>query len=302
MTPLSQNVVVLAEGLVLSDSQRSLLNRGLTFVPTLDLCKDQKTQLQLDLQHYHRRVKLAAYFGDLDRQDPPPFTTHSNWVPPSDQLPPEVPALIKKDQKDFHKYYKTYREKPNLSEEEEKALKELVRNKQIVIKPADKGSAIVILSRAQYIMEANRQLNDTQYYKKLEKPIFLQTVPLVHSILDNLYKKKYITGKQRTYLKGEVEPGPRKFYILPKIHKDPEKWTVPFKIPPGRPIVSDCGSETYQTEEFIDHFLNPLSIKHPSYIKDTYHFIGIIKQLKIPLNSFFFTIDIDSLYTNIETK
>ncbi|XP_045897466.1 uncharacterized protein LOC123964654 [Micropterus dolomieu] len=87
--------------------------------------------------------------------------------------------------------------------------------------------------------------------------------------------------------------------MLPKIHKDPAGWSKPHEIPPGRPIVSDCSSETYYTAEFIDHFLNPLSIRHASYIKDTYDFVERIKQISIPLNAFLFTMDIDSLYTNI---
>lgn len=302
---MSQNIIVLAKNFSLSKPQWALLNKGLSFIPTIDVIKNQKTQLLLDIQNYHRKVKLAAYFNKGRTQEETqrkPFMPTSGWNPPPEKLPPEVNFLIKKDQKDFKKHFKVHMEKPNLSQEEQKALQELIQNKHIVIKPADKGSAVVILSRDQYIFEATRQLDDGTYYDKLEEPIFLKTVPIVHQIIDSLYKKKYIDAKQKQYLKGNCEPRARKFYILPKIHKQPEKWTIPFQIPPGRPIVSDCGSETYQTAEYIDYYLNPLSIKHPSYIKDTYHFISIIKSLKIPVNSYFFTIDINSLYTNIDTK
>lgn len=260
------------------------------------------------MQNYHRKLKLAAYFDNKinkkikNKNNKLHFTSPSIWIPPQNKLPPEINFLIKKDQKDFNKYFIEHEEKPNLSLEEEKALKELIKNKHIIIKPADKGSAIVILGRDQYIMEAKRQLQDKKYYIKLQQPIYLKTVPEVHEILDNLCKKKFINNKQKQYLKGDFEPRPRRFYILPKIHKAPDKWTVPFKVPPGRPIVSDCGSETYQTAEYIDHFLNPLSVKHTSYLKNTYHFIELIKNLKVPPNSFFFTIDIDSLYTNIDTE
>lgn len=80
---------------------------------------------------------------------------------------------------------------------------------------------------------------------------------------------------------------------------DPHKWTVPFEIPQGRPIVSDCGSETYLTAEFLDYYLNPLSIKHPAYVKDTYHFVNIVSNLNLPPQFFFFSMDVASLYTNI---
>ena len=300
---VSQNVIVLAKNFSLSGTQLSLLNRGLTFIPTIDLLKDQKTQLKLDFQNYHRRIQLAAYFGNTPQQArAPSFTSASFWTPPPERLPPEIKFLIKKDQIDFEKHFTLHQEKPNLSQEEQNALKELIKNKHIVIKPADKGSAVVIMGREQYILEATRQLNDNTYYTKLKEPIYPQAVPIVHQIINTLHSKKYINAKQKQYLKGDYEPRPRRFYMLPKIHKEPQKWTVPFEIPPGRPIVSDCGSETYQTAEYIDHFLNPLSVKHLSYIKDTYHFIHLIKNLKIPVSSFFFTIDVDSLYTNIDTK
>jgi len=124
-------------------------------------------------------------------------------------------------QNDFKRLYKPYKEKPNLSKMEVKALTELMNNKHIVIKPADKGSAVVVLGRDQYIKEVYRQLNNNTYYKKLSEPIYLQTVPMVQDILDRLQKDKFITGKQKTYLKGETQPRPRGFYILPKIHKEP---------------------------------------------------------------------------------
>ena len=157
----------------------------------------------------------------------------------------------------------------------------------------------MILSREQYIIEVERQLKDAIYYRKLDKPIYLDTIKLVTNIIDSLLRGKYINKKQHRYLIGEEEPRPRRFYILPKIHKDPATWTVPFEIPPGRPIVSDCGSETYYTAEYLDYFLNPLSTKHPSYIKDTYHFVDIVKQLIVPSNCYLFSMDVKSLYTNI---
>lgn len=54
--------------------------------------------------------------------------------------------------------------------------------------------------------------------------------------------------------------------------------------------------------EYIDYFLQPLSIIQPSYVKDTYQFIEMVKKLKIPQNSWFFSTDVDNLYTNIDIK
>ena len=111
-----------------------------------------------------------------------------------------------------------------------------------------------------------------------------------------------MNSKQRQYLIGADSPRARRFYLLPKIHKDRASWNKSGEIPPGRPIVSDCNSETYFTTEYIEYFLNPISQKHPSYLKDSYDFIEKVGQLQIPPTAFLFTMDVDSLYTNIETK
>lgn len=301
---VDRNVVVLAKNFRPTQAQLDLLGKGLTFVPTLDLGKNQKNQLGMDVQNYHRKIKLADFFrnSNSDRQKPLPFTPPSLWSPPETHIHIEINNLVQKDNLEFNKVLKFGRESPNLTVEEVKALRQLRANKHIVIKAADKGSAVVVMGRDQYVLEVERQLNDATYYRRLDGPIFHTTIPLVHSILDTLKDKKFINKKQHTYLKGEKNPRERRFYILPKIHKDPDKWTIPHEIPPGRPIVSDCGSETYQTAEFIDYYLNPLSVIHPSYLKDTYHFIDIIRTLKIPRNAIFFSADVDSLYTNIDIQ
>lgn len=298
----SGNVIVLAKNFRPTHAQWTLLNRGLTFIPALDANKDQKTQLQLDMQKYHRKLKLVAYFRKNNKREPRPFMPTSTWNPPPDKIPTPVHNLVEQDKKDFKQLYRRFPERTNLSRTEVKALRDLMHEKRIVIKPADKGSAVVIMGREQYVREASRQLNDETYYKKLEGPIYPQTIPIVHNIINSLYWSKFINKKQSQYLKGAEQPRERRFYILPKVHKEPEKWNPPFEMPPGRPIVSDCNSDTYRTAEYIEYFLHPLSIKHPSYVKDTYHFIEMVRNLKIPTNSFFFTIDIVSLYTNIDTE
>ena len=187
-----------------------------------------------------------------------------------------------------------------MTQQELSALKQLKENKNIVIKPADKGSSVVILSQESYRSEAFRQLNNTDHYKPLEDTIAPQNATKIDEILLQLLDQKHIDSKQLEYLRPPPEPRARYFYLLPKIHKPVESW--PLKdTPPGRPIVSDCGSESHASAELLDHFLKPLSNKHPSYIKDTYDFLDKIKTTKITEGAFFFTMDVESLYTNIET-
>lgn len=155
------------------------------------------------------------------------------------------------------------------------------------------------MDRQQYVLEANRQLANTNHYKPIPQSIQLQTQNQLRAITQSLYNKKYITAKQKNFLFGPDNPRPRQFYLLPKIYKDPNTWTIPFEVPPSRPIVSDCNRATYNISQYIEHYLSPLSIKQPSYLKDTYHFLDKIRPMAVPVHSHLFTIDIDSLYTNI---
>ena len=50
-----------------------------------------------------------------------------------------------------------------------------------------------------------------------------------------------------------------------------------------------------------NYYINPLSHLHPSYVKDTYTFVNKLKHLIVPENTFIFSIDVDSLYTYIDT-
>ena len=55
---------------------------------------------------------------------------------------------------------------PNLCKEEHSALQDLMKDKNIIIKPADKGSAIVIWSRGDYLKECNQHLSNKNIYEK----------------------------------------------------------------------------------------------------------------------------------------
>lgn len=56
----------------------------------------------------------------------------------------------------------------NLTWSEQKALNDLQQIDNIIIIKANKGGAVVIWNTDDYIADANRQLNETSSYKKLE--------------------------------------------------------------------------------------------------------------------------------------
>ncbi len=304
MNPINSQdkLIVNLSSSTLSTEQRAVLLRGLSFVPTPKNVRTQKLELLQGLQKYHRRLKLETFFErKKSNKKKLPFTHGSEWTPTLSSLPPHVRSLIRADNYAFSHLNWGLIEKQNLTTREKQAIKELEKNNKLVIKPADKGNAVVLMNKEDYLWEGKRQLEVKDHYKPLTAPMYPQTSLEIRNILEEMCDKGVISGKQKNYLLGSGTPRPRRFYLLPKIHKDPENWSKAFKIPPGRPIVSDCDSESYYTAEFIEYFLGPISQKHESYLKDTYDFLQKTKNILVPTDSLLFTMDIDSLYTNIET-
>ena len=99
-------------------------------------------------------------------------------------------------------------------------------------------------------------------------------------------------------LSTDKKPG--KFYQIFKVHKKHEKPN----LPPGRPIVSGCGSITEKISQFIDYHAKDLVPLIPSYLQDTPDLLRMFERLNeqdLPAESFPVSIDVVGLYTNIPT-
>ena len=60
----------------------------------------------------------------------------------------------------------------NLSHEQWESLTSLHKNDELIVKPADKGGAIVIWPRELYLTEAYKQLNNNLHYKLIQNDPF----------------------------------------------------------------------------------------------------------------------------------
>ena len=82
-----------------------------------------------------------------------------------------VLTYIEATQRELEKEQTKMKEKPynNLIKNERKSMKELSEREDIIIIKAHKGGAAVIVDVADYIKEAERQLNNTENYRKLQQ-------------------------------------------------------------------------------------------------------------------------------------
>ena len=141
----------------------------------------------------------------------------------AEELRVEVKKVLKKMQ----------RPPANITKEEYKSINELKKDDSRMILTTDKGVALVVIDKADYIKRAEELLNKPTYKKIPDDPTNKQKTKLVN-LLKNIKEEGGITEEtyKRVYPTGAGSP---KFYGLPKIHKP----GIPL-----RPIVSSICTVT----------------------------------------------------------
>ena len=176
-----------------------------------------------------------------------------------------------------------------MTKDEQKALKRLKNDNNIVILPADKGRVTVVMDKTDYFDKMDALVNDKQTYEELKR----DPTPALQRKLNSkilTLKKTDAIDTQRYYRLRCSVPQPPKLYGLPKLHKPGI---------PMRPIVSFCGSPTYQLSRYLTTILQPLTDKSRRKLQSTENFIDAIKTVQIPDDYKLVSFDVKSLFTSI---
>ena len=258
---------------------------SLSYAPTP--APPNSSDITEDLEAFARRLRITHYFRNSTRQHKKhPFKLKSQWAPPK----ASNPKLEEYIEKTLAEEPERRHPKPNLSKKETRTLQELGKNRDLVIKKADKGSCIVIQDRSTYVAEGKSHLADTSTYKPLESDPTAAITECVGNIVDSMKEASYIDKHTHAYLRPTDKVRTQRMYFLKKLHKTPHGI---------RPIVSGCNGPTERISAFLDHIIKPLVPTTPSYIKDSPHLISLLENTPIPKNAILATIDVSSLYTNI---
>ena len=144
--------------------------------------------------------------------------------------------------------------------------------------------------------KSEKQLSNIKYYKRVSTDFTAEHTARINTYLEGLTLKGEINNKVKCKLITTSSQTPH-FYLLPKIHKG----VTP---PPGRPIVSANGCATEKISALTDMILRPLVPKIPYYIRDTGHFLQILRKMgnNLPPDTLLCTLDVSSLYTNIPNE
>ena len=129
----------------------------------------------------------------------------------------------------------------NLTKEERSALYNLKNDKNIVLKSADKGSAVVVWDTDDYIKEAEKQHGDKEIYEEVcndPKPL----ISTIHKAIEKIWKRGDLNADTIKYFIVK-DPKFARFYLFPKIHKR-------LHDVPGRSVISNCGYYTENISSF----------------------------------------------------
>ena len=184
----------------------------------------------------------------------------------------------------------------NTTKEEQEAIKTLREDPSHVVLTADKGVALVVMDKSQYVDKCMALLNGTKVYK----PCKDTTKKLHRDIQESLWRLNREHSSSRLYdwsklyynkllPTGNSSPAPR-FYGLPRIHKP---------NCPMHPIVSACGMATYQLAKFLTKILQRYMGITPLFVKDSKSFSDHLKSVQISEEDELVSFDISALFISV---
>ena len=178
--------------------------------------------------------------------------------------------------------------KSNLSFQQRKALRNLRIDNDIVIVPADKGRATVILDKSDYTRKMMQILEDDKY-TTLKRDPTVKTENRIVKTLKRLCSEGHLDEKMCDLLTPRYSSPPQ-MYGLPKVHKEGT---------PMRPIVSAIGSPSYNLAKELARILTPLAGNTPHTVRNSAAFVDRIRSLEMEPQDRLVSFDVTNLFPQV---
>ncbi|XP_077508404.1 uncharacterized protein LOC144119728 [Amblyomma americanum] len=174
--------------------------------------------------------------------------------------------------------------------EECNAIRSLRRNREIVILPADKSNATVILNSTDYDKKMMELLQDKSTYIALKKD---PTLKVERELQKHLaYVFLFVPPQHKAlYYRLLCHNGSAPvLYGLPKIHKEGV---------PMRPIVDFTRSPLCQLLGYLHRVFAPLVGKGPTLIRNSFDFTEKVRDVVVEYDDIIVSFDVTSLFTSV---
>jgi hypothetical protein len=280
-------------------SDMKLIGLGLNFCVTRD------PPAKADLRRFERSVRIHYQFANAETTEYIPKL----YVPVPSWMPQTAATSIEDALKTFgttlrEKHLATQKprlNKPNLPPAQLKRLDEIRDDKRVIIIPTDKNLGPAIMDTSGYIDRCldDHLLNDVNY-RKLDSTVAdeihnraLSNLRALTTQDPEVFPKGsngYKYFERSLNVRGRRRP---KFYIMPKIHKNPMK---------TRPVISCIGSSMEIASKYLDYQLQRVIPLCPCYLRDGWQLMKELKDLgPLPTDARLVTADAVSMYSNIDT-
>jgi hypothetical protein len=271
----------------LNDDEIYALSMGLDFVFPSSRLDDEVIAANIETFF----VSLLGYTTDRRDYETKDKNERTQYKLTPDQL--KFATKIRRCIDDFrHKSSISLKIKSSSNGKYLEILRNLAKDKSIIITKADKGRAVVILDREDYLNKMEVIINDPLTFKQIDKdPTIAEEDRLIRKlrqmkergfINEAEYNHCYPTGSQ-----------PARLYGLPKVHKTGT---------PLRPILSASGTFNFGIAQLLVRRLSHLA-KHPTIIEDTFKFVDELHSLDFDMTTHkLVSFDVVSLFTMVPLK
>ena len=280
-----------------------LLSKGLSFCPTPP---PNESELNDDLYKFSRLLRLKFHFKDSSFEDHSIVKLPSSFTP-APNASTELEVMINKLK--HLNVVMDYRIKDNIKglRTALSSLIDRITKHQIIIKPADKGDIIVIMSVEFYKQMCLNELSKQDFYKIIgDNDPSMRVMNTVKQFAEK-YESTLTRNEFRFLTEGKYRMA--YFYMLPKLHKSNyinnninHSEYVHFQDfqhqIEGRPIVAGPSFYTSGLSEMVSIILKPMVHLLPQILQDSF---DLIERTETDLVNHVVlgTCDIKALYTNI---
>ena len=150
----------------LSPLEIKVLEKGSGFSPTPSSINE--VDLRRDISDFSRKIRCKWFFR-YERQEnvsgTSKFKSKTTWKPPKGA--PALKLFLNQREKDILSIMPGKATNHNLCKEEYLTMRSLQNGRSVFIKPADKGSPVVVRNKTDYLKETERQLSDEKTYEEI---------------------------------------------------------------------------------------------------------------------------------------
>ena len=290
----------------LTEAQKSLLMKGLSFVPTPSDVNWHEMRKDFDRFVNQLRFKARNIIEPnanttnevtTNTGTNAPKKTESNIAPlyrTRETNYKSLETFIENMEKDLFNPKNVKTARSNLSKDGKKALKEIKSWDDKVVRVQDKESRFVILEIDVYEEKIQQQIDRSSFKELKEDPskLFQQKI---NNWIEKWYAKKVIDNSWKDFISCD-SPNAGKMCGLVETHKANN---------PAKIITSGCNTAAENLSIFVEKVLYKEVEQIPSRIKDTSHMLDIIDNLNdsdLPENSALVSFDVVNMFPSIDNE